>query len=356
MKKIFLKMYLKENLGDDLFLKIILERYPSSRFLINAGKNYNNIVSSSNAKYYNTFFRRAMNFLGNKTKCKYLMTDYRMSKNTELKIILGGSMFIENIDEFEEKIKKEYKLYNNPYYILGSNFGPYTSEEFYNSYKDVFNNAKDVCFREKYSYELFKNLENVRYNSDIVFSMNCNKYKRENNNSVIISIINLDNRDKLKVYSEAYEKFIIELTNSFVEKGKDVIFMSFCKFEDDELAIDRIYSKLNPHVKKSVSKYFYEGNIDATLNIIAKSDTVVGTRFHATILGILFEKKVLPIIYSDKTLNVLNDMNFNGEIVKMSELDDKIDVDSIVKYNGDLNKLIESSNRQFEILDRELNK
>jgi len=360
MKKVYLKMYLKKNLGDDLFLKIILERYPFSKFMVNSKKIYNNILNTNNIKYYNTFFCRAINFIGKKIKCRNLLTDYKLSKKSNFKIVLGGSMFVENescnTDAFEDKITKEYNLCNKPYYILGSNFGPYNSNEFYEIYKEVFKNAKDVCFREKYSYDLFKDLKNVRYNSDIVFSMNCDKYKKENNNTVVISIINLENRNKLKDYLKRYEEYIINLTSSFVEKGKKVIFMSFCEFEGDELAINRIYDNLDSNIKEFVSKYFYDGNIDEALNIIVKSDTVVGTRFHATILGILFEKKVLPIIYSDKTLNVLNDMNFNGKIIKMSELDETIDVDSIAKYSGDLNKLIESSNKQFEILDKELNK
>ena len=63
MKKIYLKMYLKKNLGDDLFLKIILERYPSTQFFVNSNKTYANIVNFNNVKYCNTFFKRTLNFI-----------------------------------------------------------------------------------------------------------------------------------------------------------------------------------------------------------------------------------------------------------------------------------------------------
>ena len=354
MKKVFLDMYLKKNLGDDLFLKIFAERYNNCKFTVYQKKDlYSSIINNKNVIYKATFFNRLLNLLGNKFNLKKFIAGYRLAKHSDFKILLGGSLFIEQKHSInKEEIIHNYLGIKKPYFILGSNFGPYNSNEFYETYKEVFKNAKDVCFREKYSYDL----KNVRYNSYIVFSMNCDKYKKENNNTVVISIINLENRNKLKDYLKRYEEYIINLTSSFVEKGKKVIFMSFCAFERDELAINRIYDNLDSNIKESVSKYFYDGNIDETLNIIAKSDTVVGTRFHATILGILFEKKVLPIIYSDKTLNVLNDMNFDGKIVKMNELEETIDVNSIAKYSGDLSKLIESSNKQFEILDKELNK
>ena len=47
------------------------------------------------------------------------------------------------------------------------------------------------------------------------------------------------------------------------------------------------------------------------------SEYVIATRFHAMILGLAENKPVLPIIYSDKTINVLNDLNFEGEIIDL---------------------------------------
>lgn len=47
----------------------------------------------------------------------------------------------------------------------------YISKDFLNIHSDVIKNAKDVCFRDKKSYELFSNLKNTRCCGDIVFSM-----------------------------------------------------------------------------------------------------------------------------------------------------------------------------------------
>ena len=44
-------------------------------------------------------------------------------------------------------------------------------------YKKIFKKAKDVCFREKHSKSLFKDLTNIRVAPDIVFGLNTEKYK-----------------------------------------------------------------------------------------------------------------------------------------------------------------------------------
>ena len=43
--------------------------------------------------------------------------------------------------------------------------------------KSSLNLCDDVCFRDLYSYELFKDLSQVRYAPDIVFQMNVDEYK-----------------------------------------------------------------------------------------------------------------------------------------------------------------------------------
>ena len=53
--------------------------------------------------------------------------------------------------------------------------------------------------------------------------------------------------------------------------------MSFCQYEGDEKIINEI---MKNNKKKNVEKYFYRGNIDEALKIIANASVIVGSRFH----------------------------------------------------------------------------
>src|SRR5699024_7072377 len=115
-------------------------------------------------------------------------------------------------------------------------------EKFYNEYRFIFNKVTDICFRDKYSYNLFSELNNTRLASDVVFTLNTNDIEAENHeNNFVISVINLENRENLAEYKESYEKKITEITSELIKQGNQVILMSFCENEGDLEAINRIY-------------------------------------------------------------------------------------------------------------------
>lgn len=355
MKKVLLNMYLRKNLGDDIFLKIISERYPNTIFYSQPLCNYNNKEYNSNIKFIRNFITRLFNVAYKKTNIELFSITNKIKKKCNYQITLGGSMFIEKKDN---KIKDKYKEYNSikmPYFILGSNFGPYYSESYYNLYKEIFSNAEDVCFREKYSYDMFKGLKNVRHTKDIVFSLDTSNYNNVNNKKVVISVIDLDNRNDLIKYKKEYENKMIEIINYFIKKKYKVLLMSFCKAEGDESVIDRIYSELNSNL---VSKYYYDGNIDEAINEIAESEYIIASRFHAMILGFIFNKKVLPLIYSKKMTNVIEDLKFNGiyyEINNIKNLNIEKDIRKIKKPNFDLEITKKEAEKHFEVLDKYIN-
>ena len=103
--QIYLNAYLEKNFGDDLFVKIIVDRYKKHTFyaISNSYKTIDNLQI-----YKNTLKMRILNKLGLKEKV------YINSK--DISVSIGGSMFIEGLSPVERK-----KIYgNNPYYILGS--------------------------------------------------------------------------------------------------------------------------------------------------------------------------------------------------------------------------------------------
>ena len=96
MKNVKLNMYLRKNLGDDLFLKIILERYPNTIFHIQSNINYKNtfLKNYKNVKIYSGIKNKIINFIYLITNQNKKMFHYIKNK-CDLMITLGGSMFIE---------------------------------------------------------------------------------------------------------------------------------------------------------------------------------------------------------------------------------------------------------------------
>lgn len=347
--KTLLKIYPKMNLGDDLFAAAISQRYPDVEFYVNSAQKNIKPLGLNNVRG-KSVIKRAYD------KICHILTGYRnkiMRSDCEAEIVLGGSMFIEHElkrDELADEMRRLYDT-SKPLFIIGANFGPFRNDFYYDEHKRVFSRAIDVCFRDRYSADLFKDLKNVRVAPDVIFGLNAKQYKSRINKTVVISVINLEGRADLSKYADGYETKIAEISEKYAQEGYRVILMSFCKAEGDEGAISRILQRTQGD---NISSYYYDGNIDKALKVLSSSEIIIGTRFHAVVLGLVFQKKLIPIIYSNKTKNMLNDIDYKGkmlEIDKMSDLDiSKID-DYLYEY-GDVSAIGKEAEKHFGKLDK----
>ncbi len=352
-KSVYVKCFLSKNFGDDLFLKVLCDRY-NEKFYLYSSIDYPHISKNLEIKKINIFGRiiRKIFYISKKDN----IYQFLLSRKSKIIIVIGGSLFI-------EKTFKEFKLYKmyskfKEYYIIGANIGPFFSNEFVKKINQVvFFNAKDVCLRDKKSYDLFKILKNVRYAPDIIFFLPVKKYINNEENIVIFSIIDCYKKaGQIKnPNAKNYEILIKDLICFYQKKNFKIKLFSFCKFEGDEKAINRIYDQLED--KNNVSKYFYDGNIDEALDVFSRSKVIIGTRFHANILGLIMNKVIIPIIYNDKTENLLYDINFKGIVYDINKLDNYngLDIDeNKLSYKCDVSKQIKDSQRHFEKLDKVL--
>ena len=339
--KIYVDAYLAKNLGDDLFINILTNRYPEHKFYaISKGeKGYN----TKNFKVYsNTYIFKIL---------KKFQWEKYLANHYDTVVTIGGSMFMERGDT-----NRDFSMGKNKRYVLGINFGPYKTQEYYNNIYNMLSDVEDVCFRDKYSYNLFKELPNARQAADIVFSMDTSNIKITNRKRAIISIISP--KDKIdEKYEEKYEEKMLELITFLIKKEYEICLMSFCKNENDEEEIEKIYNQIPENQKKKVEKYYYNGNIEEALNTIADSQLVVGGRFHANIIGLCLGKSILPVLYSDKTLHVLEDMQINTPIIDIRKLEN-FNIESIkdedLTRHYDIEKQKEDAQRHFEKLDIQL--
>lgn len=350
MKKVYIKAYLAYNFGDDLFVHIFCNRYKNVEYQMMTKFGYPSNIFGKNVKLINQKDVKFINKIVRLLTLKNNSYENILMKKNDMTLVIGGSMFMEK----NTSPSKYFVGGGKDYYIIGSNFGPYQTNEYYNKFYNVFKDAKDVCFREKYSYDLFSDLDSVRVAPDIVFSLDVSSIKITDSKNVVISVIDCEKKMDVK-YKDKYEDKIIELIKYFDNRGYGVTLMSFCKLEGDEEAISSIISKISDDtLKEKVKTYFYKGNIKEALDVIGGSQIVVGSRFHANILGLVMNKTVIPMAYSDKTINVLNDCNFEGKIIDIRELDN-FDINELndddLKYKLDVSKQIQEASRHFEKLD-----
>lgn len=355
MKKIKVHAYTQLNVGDDLFIKVLCDRYPDTLFILSAPKQYKKSfkdIGNLRINPNDSLFSRGMNYLGRKLNL-YHFTQLR-TRHYDATILIGGSLFIQD-RHWRKKFNhmKDLKMRGKPFFLLGANFGPFHDRTFYLKHKSLFKRYTDICFRDQYSYDLFKDLPHVRMASDMIFQLPVSKVKHDEK-SIAISIIKPSIRKDLIAKDAIYYQKIREIIIYFIENGYTVTLMAFCEFEGDQEAVDTVMESLPTNYLAQSKKYYYQGDLVETLNMISRASFVVATRFHAMILGWLYGKPVFPIAYSPKMKHVMNDIGFKGTYADFDKLDNlkAADVFSSMNTNYiDVTAQIKSSHQHFNKLD-----
>lgn len=356
--KVLIYAYCRENLGDDLFLHHLLARYPKTEFILFAPEKYRrNLAAHRNIRVLDEasagirllkhlrLFERWKNSVVN--SCGYA-------------VYIGGSIFMEY-----EQWKNQHQWYrtlfpNDRLFFLGCNWGPCKTDAFKANMTGVLRKMRDVCFRDRYSYNEFSRLPNIRYAPDILFGMSfADCHGMQEQKQVFISVIDCESKTEepnaLAHYAENYRETVLELIRYYTALQYHIVLASFCAAEKDDDAIQKIMECLQEEQRSHVRTLGYHGtNAEELLRELCASEIVVGTRFHAVVLGIAAGKKVLPIIYSDKTKNLLNDLEFEGIRIDLRD-EQKVDIGCIVPKIGSMAaEQIESLRKQAGEHFREL--
>lgn len=353
MKNILVKAYLVKNFGDDLFLKVLFDRY-----------NKTNWILDTNDKEYKEIFNKYNNVNIIKSSFFKILRKLNLHniyyRKYDAVIYIGGSIFMQ-LDIWKKQYKEKVILFNlfkdKPKYILGANFGPFKDKFFWEKHRELFNKCKDICFRDEYSYDLFKDLENVRMAPDIVFQLKPT-YVDKIKNSIGISLINLKNRDKLSEYNDKYKNKIKEVVEELIDNGKLITFFSFCEEEGDKEVIKEIFDIIDEKYKGLINIENYNGNIDEFLSKFERMENIIGTRFHACILSQVFGQGLYPLIYSDKTYNVLSDIGLDKEylyIKNIEELSSRRILEVINDNKIQDRKICIEAEKHFIVLDNYIN-
>lgn len=349
-KLIYVGFYQALNLGDDLFLKVLIERYSDQSFLVYDIANYKEFFG----KYENVLFLRLLpwrciGLLTQKLHIKKYSIENILASRCKLAIEIGGSLFCEPyMLEFRNDL-----ITKKPFFIIGANFGPYSNNAYKQKCQNYFSSKTDVCFRDYASYNLFATYSNVRVAPDILWSL---KIPYIHGDGLFVSVMHFEkSHPELAQYQNAYEKTLVQVIREWIQQKKKVILGSFCKKSGDEIGIKNIVNAFTMSEKQFIKIHHYCGNIEATLTALNSCEMILATRFHSVVLGLLTGKRVIPICYSNKTENMLDDIGLGDKKNLISNLQyENLKECSLTR--GKIQKLCKEAELQFNILDNYLKK
>lgn len=346
MKRYLLDVYLAFNLGDDMFLDHLAESFPGIEFVpFYPGNNYKKFFLNypNVRKFSYGILDKALSRL----KIYNRLTDYnRIARDYDGLVFLGGGIFREEgywpeLYEYRDKMASAFIKENKPVSFLGCNFGPYQTEKFKDLHRKLFYKCKDVCFRDISSYNLFKDLENVRFAPDILWDFKYPAVKTKPN-LLGISVIDPQHKPGLEKYRTEYIAKHIEIIKEYLSQNYQVRLFSFCESEGDL----EICTGIASAIPGKVAVYNYKGNIRECLKEFGECTEVIAARFHANVIAMKYQIPVLPVIYSDKTRNLLNDINFHNAKLEFKDLN-RLKKINIQTYKfPDLSLLFKNQNRR----------
>ncbi len=324
-KSVMLYGFYGANLGDDLFFEKLITRYPNTMFLVYVTPNYRSFFEKfDNVKFFDVTEARVqkINRIGQKFKIRDLFERLLLARSSAT-VHIGGSIY-QQIGEWEldYKLRECRKRPFKPFYSIACNFGAYKTEEYKQMWRRKFVKFKDICFRDRYSYNLFSDIKNVRYAPDLMFSYE-ERGIEQIDGSVAISIINpiAAFRDFPQEFCLAYQDSLVATMNDLTEDNRKVTILGFCPFEGDADYINHLLSLLSDEARQKVEVINYTFDTkDAVLNAMESAEYIIGTRLHSVILGLRMGKKVLPIVYNPKTQNILDDIEYNGLTVTSEDI------------------------------------
>ena len=357
---------IEKNIGDDLFIQTICNRYPEKYFVISNRAKYGSLANVKNLKFSKELeWWMILDSVSQKKKIKKMIAN---TMKVVLQLLLGkhdmgvyivGNAF-KNMDYHGETqlqwFVNRVKL-SDEFYLISTNFGPFNDQRWVMDAKNRFIEVKDICFRDMQSYNLFAELPNTRYAPDAILSLGKQKNKRHKR-KVLVSIIDCSfyaREDWLKKLVNEDEKKIFEIIQEFERRGYEIVLIN-SNSEQDGPASRRIFEKCN---SSAVSIYDYKGSLDELKELYEETMYVIGTRLHTIILAWLYDVPVYPLVYDIKVENMLKSYSYQGgytHIKEVSQLAVYTVLETLESGECRINdKVIADANMQLSALDERVN-
>lgn len=308
--RIFVSFYDRANLGDDLLLRALIDRYPGVAFdYLELGADKGAFAHAPHAhgwsvvRYADGALRRLRMPLRFAARARSWLI--RRARHA---VRIGGSLYMERgAWRLDADLDADLLRSREGAFFINGNFGPWQTAEFLERYAGIFSRAVDVTVRDRASLAQLADIPTVRLAPDLIFATPRPAVTADRD-GVVVSLIDLSQREALARHRGPYEEALADVIEALAAAGEKVTLMGFCAYEGDEAAAGRVLGLLQPWVRSLVATHFYRGDVDGALATIAGARAVLATRFHAMVLGLTFGCRVCTITYSDKTAQALDDL------------------------------------------------
>ena len=299
--RILLDAYFDNNFGDDLFIDLLLKRYP-------------------NALFYTFWKDTPQSVLDRASEFSNLVIlprgcEMQKSWNYDAYIMIGGDVLPSGID-YSERIScmRNVKACGGYVAMLGFSLYEEYEEKTIRDLREMAGIADVIVIRDKISANRFKELvpgADVTEATDMVFTADFGLEKCGKDN--VLGII-----PRRKLYSTeeehlAYCRSMAQIADAYLDKHDDfrVRFLAYSTGEYDDRAVAQdIIGMLKEPDKAEVIGY--EGDIAAFLEKIATCKVLLPTRFHGLVLALIFRIPFVPVPYEVKVKQLLEELNYKG--------------------------------------------
>lgn len=332
--KVMLFAYLDNNIGDDLMLKLISERFPDFKFYFYTS---NTVVKNTLNQFENFISRDPID-----RNEDLIYVDAILS--------IGGSIF-NDLNTIRGKLArirkilflKKAKNKGKKIITLGCNLGPYNDQlgVFLTLFELKMNSL--VTVRDRASFDLIdsnRKLNNLHLADDIVYNLDFYLAKE------LKSGLGISAFRSTHIGENNYQNYqaLAKIADEYIKKNNKIvkIFAFDSETENDLAAAHHILELIeNKNMVKIVS---YIGNVDNFLSEFSSCECQIAIRFHSAILSDIFKIPFYPIAYSNKMKEFIGDKFPNFNLINISSLQvDKIDFLSVVEDLSSLTELCSST-------------
>lgn len=310
--------YWRKNLGDDLMLEAFQQLVPDTELILFVDQPFVKAYQKKNLRVvgYNRLTKLINHVLLN-LGLPGLFFLLFVNKKRDFYMV-GGSVFAQHSSWKVQYQCLRYAIdHSARSYIVGSNFGPYTTDAFFSSYEALFDRVDRVIFRDHHSISQFIGKSNVVYLPDIVLSLAL-ETAVEPGSKVLVNVIDLESRPALTHLKQPYDEKMTKLVGSLVEQGLKVCLFSFCAYENDDVAAKRIYASLPKQVQQQVTLHNHNDTMES-LHLINGASLIIASRFHAMILAIKARTPFFILSYNEKIDHVVKDFGYQDYSMTIEE-------------------------------------
>lgn len=298
--KILLDAYFDNNFGDDLFVDILLNRYPNDQFFVFWQWVTERVLQRAER------FPNLVIFPGD---CAY-----QEKMNFDAYIMIGGDV-LPNGMNYKNRINamKHVKECGGYVAMLGFSLYEKYEEQTINDLEIMTGLADSIVIRDHASVCRLKEMipgVHVTESTDMVFAA------LQKRSVVQRDILGIIPRRKLYSTDEEYENYcksMAKIADAYLEldDSRKVRFLAFSTGEyDDRVASKDIIARMKH--QNDVEMKAYEEDIESFYLEIAECRAMLPTRFHGTLISVLQEIPFVPVTYEVKVTQLLDELGYEG--------------------------------------------